>query len=82
MSITIRLPHKLEARLRRHIEVQCLALSKFVREAIAEKLDRDATRSPNAYELGKSLFGKHGSGRNDLSNRRKAILDDILRTRR
>jgi hypothetical protein len=47
-----------------------------VREAIAEKLDREATGQPSAYELGKNVFGKYGSGRDDLSTNRKAILGE------
>jgi hypothetical protein len=81
MTITIRLPDDLEAELRLRLEAQDVALSEFVREAIAEKLDRDTTGSPNAYELGKNLFGKYGSGRGDLSSRRKAILGEILRAK-
>ena len=78
MTITIRLPDELETRLRLRLEAEGIALSEFVREAIAEKLDRETTGQSAAYDLGKSLFGKYGSGRNDLSSRRKAILGEIL----
>jgi hypothetical protein len=79
MTITIRLPEELDARLRRLLDARGLGLSGFVREAIAEKLDREAARQPSAYELGRNLFGKHGSGRDDLSTNRKAILAGLLR---
>jgi Arc/MetJ-type ribon-helix-helix transcriptional regulator len=79
MSITIRLPEELEAQLRRLLDAQGFGLSEFVREAIAEKLDREAAGQPSAYELGKNVFGKHGSGRHDLSTNRKAILAEVLR---
>jgi len=81
MTITIRLPKKLEADLRARLEAQGVGLSAFVREAVAEKLDREPVEKPSPYDLGKDLFGKHSSGRNDLSANRKAILGEILRAK-
>jgi Arc/MetJ-type ribon-helix-helix transcriptional regulator len=81
MTITIRLPKALERKLRLRLDAQGFALSEFVRNAIAEKLDREASGQPSAYELGRSVFGKHGSGRDDLSTNRKAILDELLRAK-
>lgn len=78
MTITIRLPEKLEADLRARLETQGVGLSDFVRDAIAEKLEREPAKRPSAYALGRHLFGKHGSGRNDLSTDRKIILNEIL----
>ena len=79
MTITIRLPTKLEADLRAKLERQGVALSDFVRDAIAEQLQREPDQFPSAYELGRDLFGKHGSGRKDLSANRKTVLSEILR---
>jgi len=79
MTITIRLPIKLESDLRTRLHRRGIGLSDFVRDAIAEKLDREPVRTPSAYDLGKSLFGRHGSGRRDLSSNRKAILKEMLR---
>jgi len=81
MTITVRLPVKVEAELRARLDRSRAGLSKFVREAIAEKLQREPAAKPSAYEIGKHLFGKHGSGRDDLSANRKAVLDEILRAR-
>ncbi|HEY2184525.1 MAG TPA: ribbon-helix-helix protein, CopG family [Xanthobacteraceae bacterium] len=81
MTITIRLPLKLEADLRARADALGVGVSDFVRDAIAEKLEREPAKKPSAYELGKHLFGKHGSGRSDLSTNRKAILDEILRAK-
>jgi Arc/MetJ-type ribon-helix-helix transcriptional regulator len=78
MTITIRLPAKLEADLRAKLEQRRVALSDFVRDAIAEKLQREPEQTPSAYELGKALFGKYSSGRSDLSTNRKTILGEIL----
>ena len=63
MTITIRLPAKLEANLRARLGRRRVGLSDFVRDAIAEKLQREPEQTPSAYELGKSLFGRYGSGR-------------------
>jgi RHH-type transcriptional regulator, rel operon repressor / antitoxin RelB len=81
MTITFRLPRKLEADLRARISKDRVRLSDFVRDAIAEKLKHGSARQPSAYDLGKDLFGKYGSGRHDLSSNRKAILDELLRAK-
>jgi len=78
MTITVRLPVEVEAELRARLDRSRAGLSEFVRDAIAEKLQREPAAKPSAYEIGKDLFGKHGSGRDDLSSNRKAILDEIL----
>jgi hypothetical protein len=79
MTITLRLPQELEAELRARLDAEGVALSDFVRDAIAEKLQREP--GPSAYDLGKDLFGKHGSGRGDLSTKRKAVFDEALRAK-
>lgn len=81
MTITIRLPSKLETDLRARLGTRRVGLSDFVRDAIAEKLEREPAEKPSPYALGKHLFGQHGSGRQDLSSNRKAILSELLRAR-
>jgi Arc/MetJ-type ribon-helix-helix transcriptional regulator len=81
MTITIRLPEQLEAQLRARLERRGAGLSDFVRDAIAEKLEREPAQNPSAYDLGKDLFGRHGSGRSDLSTNRKTILGEMLRAK-
>jgi Arc/MetJ-type ribon-helix-helix transcriptional regulator len=78
MTITVRLPEPLEAELRSRLDAQGVGLSEFVREAIAEKLERENAGKSSAYELGKHLFGRYSSGRDDLSTNRKAILGEML----
>jgi hypothetical protein len=80
MTITIRLPLKLESDLRARLAVRGVGLSDFVRDAITEKLQREPIEKSPAYDLGKRLFGKHGSGL-DLSGNRKVILNSILRAK-
>jgi RHH-type rel operon transcriptional repressor/antitoxin RelB len=81
MTITIRLPIKLEKDLRTRLDRKGGRLSDFVRNAIAEKLEREPAQAPSAYDLGKDLFGRYGSGRRDLSGNRKAILNEMLRAK-
>jgi len=81
MTITIRLSEQLEAELRAELDARRVKLSEFVREAIAEKLDREATRRSALGEADQDFFGRHGSGRDDLSTNRKAILDELLRAK-
>lgn len=81
MTITIRLPEKLEAELRARLRTRGLGLSDFVRDAIAEKLEREPVEKPSAYDLGKQLFGRHGSGQGDLSTNRKALMAEMLRVK-
>lgn len=81
MTITVRLPEALDEKLRLRLETERKGLSDFVREAIAEKLDREGPERPSPYELGKNVFGRYGSGRDDLSTNRKAILDELLRAK-
>lgn len=76
MTISIRLDKSTEESLRRRLQAENVSLSDFVREAIREKLAKEDRPSP--YELGKHLFGLHGSGRSDLSQNRKAILKEKL----
>jgi hypothetical protein len=72
---------KLETDLRTRLGTRGVGLSDFVRDAIAEKLEREPDEKPSPYDLGKHLFEKHGSGRHDLSCNRKAILNEILRAK-
>lgn len=81
MTITVRLPIEIEADLRARVDTSGAALSKFVREAIAEKLQREQSDKLSAYELGKHLFGKYGSGRDDLSSNRKVVLGERLQAK-
>jgi Ribbon-helix-helix protein, copG family len=80
MPISVRLDDELEAELRTHLAEAELPLSEFVRQAIAEKLARAGSK-PTPYELGKHLFGKYKSGRDDLSVNHEKLLKDRLSAR-
>ena len=42
----------------------------------------DLKHTVTPFEAGKDVFGRHGSGRDDLSTNRKTILAEILQVRR
>ena len=75
MTVTIRLPDQLEEQLRAHLEKAGTPLSEYVRQAIAEKLERDPEAAkPSAYEIWQKHFTGWGSGETDRSERVKEIL--------
>ena len=81
MTITIRLPEQLEAKLRARLDKAGTPLSDFVREAITEKLERapgPEFQKSSAYELGKHLFGKHSSDRSDLAENADQFVAEII----
>ena len=52
MTITIRLPVKLESDLRARLDANDVGLSDFVRDAIAEKLEREPADKASAGDGG------------------------------
>jgi len=81
MTVTVRLDEDTEAKLRRLLKQKGGTVSAFVRAAIAEKLDREA-KKPTPYELGKHLFGRYSSDRDDLAENSEAILREMFRAKR
>lgn len=81
MTISIRLEKPIEEALRQQMLMQNATLSAYVRDAILEKIEREKIAKPNPYELGKMVFGRYSSDRNDLSTNRKATLKEKLRAK-
>jgi Arc/MetJ-type ribon-helix-helix transcriptional regulator len=81
MTVSLRLDEALEAELRRRLARNGIPLSDFVRQAIREKLARDAESADDPYTLGQHLFGRHASGERDRSQRRKQIVRERLDAR-
>lgn len=80
MSVTIRLPVPLEKELARAASRKRVSKSQLIRDCLQAFLNAD-NDTPLAWELGKDLFGKVGSGRSDLSRNRKQIVRDKLHAR-
>ena len=80
MSVTIRLPLPLEKELARAASRKRVSKSQLIRDCLQAFLNAESDE-PLAWELGKDLFGKVGSGRSDLSRNRKQIVRDKLNAR-
>ena len=83
MTISLRLDPDLAAQLEAVAERHGVSKSELIRQCPHEFLGGQQNR-PDAWELGKDLFGKVGSGQDDLSRNRKQIVKERLhaRTRR
>lgn len=73
MAVSLRLESKLEQELERTAEEEGLTKSQLLRQCLIEYLQRKNV-SNLAWELGKDLFGKVGSGRRDLAVNHKRIF--------
>jgi hypothetical protein len=77
MAINVRLEKELERALVALAHREGVTKSDLLRQCLREFLAR-RLRSGTPWELGKDLFGKVGSGRSDLSRRRKAIVGEKI----
>jgi predicted transcriptional regulator len=80
MSITIRLEPELQEAIDQAAQAQGVTRSELIRECLQHYLEEQG-KKPTAWELGEEAFGRHASGRNDLSVNRKKILSEKLRAR-
>ena len=79
--ISVRIKPELEEELQQASKANGLSKSAYIRNIIEEKLQQEKEMNRTPWELGKSVFGKEGSGRNDLSSNRKSILKEKLRAK-
>lgn len=78
--ITLRLDPSLEKEVSNTAKNLGLTKSDLVRKSILEYLGK--IESPSAWELGKDLFGRYSSGRNNLSEDRKTLFKEKIRAKR
>lgn len=64
--ISVRLPKEMEDKIERLSKQENMTKSDIVKEALSKYITEHENKS-NPYELGEELFGKHGSGKGDLS---------------
>jgi predicted DNA-binding protein len=82
MTLTVKLDPEMEKALALRSDERGVPKSVVVKQALAEYLAKEPM---SAFEAGKDLFGRHGSGEGDLSARRGehyAALVDAKRGRR
>ena len=84
MTITVRLPDEIEAKLRtklgmQQIDPEDIELLEFVRQAISEKLEREPVEAkPSAYESYLAVYKGWSSGESDRAERSEEILRDTF----
>jgi metal-responsive CopG/Arc/MetJ family transcriptional regulator len=78
MTITVRLSDELTDKLARIAERDGVSKSEVVRRSVEAYLSDRPSTAEIAWEVGKDLFGKHHSGRSDLSERTEEILGDYF----
>jgi hypothetical protein len=83
MTISIRLDPTLERKLEAAALLEGVSKSEFVRRCLEKQLDAaPIDRAKLAWELGKELFDKYGSGRSDVSQNDEKILREIFDAKR
>jgi hypothetical protein len=78
--ITLRLDQKLEEAVSITAKNLGVTKSDLIRQSIVEYIGK--LENPNAWDVGKNLFGKYSSGMENLSTERKAILHEKIRAKR
>lgn len=78
MTLTVKLDADLEVALERRCAADGATKSALVHAALRDYLAR--ARSP--YELGRDLFGRHASGRRDLSSNRRELYAQLTDAKR
>jgi len=81
MAISLRLNIAVERELDKYARLEGRSKSELIRSLIADFVGTRSKR-PTSWELGKHLFGRHGSGRSDLSVNRKSILREKLHAKK
>ncbi len=77
MTISLRLDDKLAQQLEAVARERGVSKSEVVRLCLEDYLAREQAR-PTAWELGKELFGRHSSGRSDLSENCEQVLRELM----
>lgn len=79
MTLTVKLDEALERSLEERSAERGVPKSVVVKEALAQYLAREPVA---AYEAGKALFGRHGSGDGTLSVRRREAFVEAADAKR
>ena len=81
MSISLRLDSELENELSKYAKLLGSSKSELIRTLIQDFINKKKNKK-SPWELGKDFFGQVGSGREDLSVNRKAILKEKLNAKK
>ncbi|TDO94051.1 ribbon-helix-helix CopG family protein [Halanaerobium saccharolyticum] len=75
--ISVRLPEELEKKLNQLAESENVTKTYLVKEAL-NKYIAEKEEKKDSYQLGKDLFGRHGSKEGDLSTTYKKRVSDKI----
>jgi hypothetical protein len=78
VAISLRLTPAEEKALNRAARNAGISKSEYLRQCLIYRLDVEKTHSW-AYEVGKDLFGKHGSGKGDLARNSEKYIKETIR---
>ena len=77
--LTLRLDEKLENQVKTTASQLGISKSELIRISVSEYIQKQ--QKPNAWESGKDLFGKHASGKGDLSTNRKILMKEKIKAK-
>ncbi len=78
--LTVRLPGELEKKVKQIATAEGRTKTQIVRTAL-EAYVKSKDKVDSSYEVGKNLFGRHGSGRGDLSISYKSKVKERIRAK-
>lgn len=78
--ITLRLDPNLDQLVSNTAKNLGLSKSELVRKSLIEYIGK--IDNQNAWEVGKDLFGRYESGKNNLSSNRKALVKEKIKAKR
>ena len=76
--LSVRLPGELEKKVKQLATSEGRTKTEIIRTAL-EAYVNSRDQAASAYDIGKSLFGRHGSGRGDLSISYKRKVKERIR---
>jgi predicted DNA-binding protein len=78
--LSVRLPGELEKKVKQIATAEGRTKTEIIRTALEAYVEAK-DRAGSAYDLGKNLFGRHGSGRGDLSTGYKSKVKERIRAK-
>jgi hypothetical protein len=79
--LSVRLPGELERKVKQLATAEGRTKTEIIRTAL-EVYVKSMDQAASPYEIGKSLFGRYGSGRGDLSISYKNKVKERIRAKR
>ena len=78
--LSVRLPGELEKKVKQIATAEGRTKTEIIRTAL-EAYVKSKDQAGSAYDLGKNLFGRHGSNRGDLSTSYKIKVKERIRAK-